>query len=246
MWTEFFLYALAGFAAQLVDGAMGMAFGIISSSLLLGMGMAPAAVSATVHAVECFTCGASAVSHKIYGNIDRKLFIKLAIGGVPGAVVGAYILTSVPGETIKPVISIYLVLMGIIILIKAFREIAPQKALGHLKALGFGGALLDTMGGGGWGPVVTSTLVARGADIRKTIGSVNAVEFFVTFTASVTFFLTIGFGHLHIIAAMAAGGLLAAPLGAWLCRHIPVKPFMIAVGVLVIGLSIYNFYKSVS
>ncbi|MCK6418552.1 MAG: sulfite exporter TauE/SafE family protein [Alphaproteobacteria bacterium] len=246
MWHDILPYVAAGFLAQLIDGALGMAYGITASSLLLGFGLPPAAVSATVHAAECFSTGASAISHHAFKNVDKDLFKRLLIPGVLGAVIGAYVLTNIPGDTIKPYIAVYLMGMGVIIILKAFKQFPSQKITSHLVPLGFFGAFVDAIGGGGWGPIVASNLIARGAEVRKTVGSVNAVEFFVTLSASVTFFLTLGFAHVNVIIGLAIGGVLAAPLAAWACKVIPHRPFMIAVGVLVIVLSTYNFWRAIS
>jgi uncharacterized membrane protein YfcA len=234
---DFALYVLAGFAAQLIDGALGMAYGVTASSLLLSIGIPPAASSATVHAAECFTTGASALSHHAFRNIDGQLFRRLLVPGVVGAILGAYILSNFPGEVLRPYISAYLILMGLIIVYKAFRIFPPRQVTSHIAPLGFFGALIDTMGGGGWGPIVASTLIVRGNDIRKAVGSVNAVEFFVTMSASLTFLITLGLSNWQIILGLALGGIPAAPLGAWAAKHVPVKPFMIFVGLLVIVIS---------
>jgi uncharacterized membrane protein YfcA len=241
--SEFALYVLAGFVAQLIDGALGMAFGVISSSLLSVFGVSPQVVSATVHAAECFTTGASSLSHHAFGNVDRALFRRLLIPAVIGAVVGAYILTSINGKVLKPYISGYLVIMGVVIIGKAFTRIPPRKVTTHLAPLGFFGALVDAMCGGGWGPIVASNLIIRGNDTRITVGSVNAVEFFVTLAASLTFFLTIGLTHWNIILALAIGGVIAAPLAAWAARHIPHKPFMVLVGLLIVVINSLRIFK---
>jgi len=233
-----------GFVAQLIDGALGMAYGVTASSLLIAFGFPPAATSATVHAAECFTTGASAISHHAFDNIDRALFRRLLLPGIVGAVLGAYILTSIPGEALKPWVAVYLLIMGVIIVAKAFREFPPRSVTTHIAPLGFVGALLDTLGGGGWGPVVASTLIVRGNHVRTTVGTVNAVEFFVTVAASVTFFLTIGLSNWPMILALALGGLPAAPVGAWVCRRFPVKRLMVVVGLLVIVLSLRTLLKT--
>lgn len=238
--TEFLLYMLAGFAAQLVDGALGMAYGVTASSLLLGLGLPPAVTSATVHTAECFTTGASAISHHAFGNIDRQLFRRLLLPGVLGAAAGAYLLTSLDGAALRPWIAGYLVLMGVVIVLKAFRQVPPRQVVSHVTPLGFIGAFLDAIGGGGWGPIVASNLLARGNPLRLTVGSVNAVEFFVTLTASLTFLLTLGLGYWKIVAALALGGLLAAPFGAWLVRHVNPRPMMCLVGLVVVGLGAYT------
>ena len=241
---EFWWCVGAGFVAQLIDGALGMAYGVTASSLLIAFGVPPAATSATVHAAECFTTSASAISHHAFDNIDRALFKRLLIPGIVGAVLGAYILTSLPGDSLKPWVAAYLLVMGVIIVGKAFREFPPRSVTTHIAPLGFTGALLDTMGGGGWGPVVASTLIVRGNHVRTTVGTVNAVEFFVTLAASVTFFVTIGLSNWQMILALALGGLPAAPLGAWVCKHYPVKRLMVIVGLLVIGLSLRTLLKT--
>ncbi len=241
---DFLLYVVIGFAAQLIDGALGMAYGVTASSLLLGFGVPPAVSSATVHAAECFTTGASAVSHHAFGNIDRKLFRRLLLPGMLGAGIGAYLLTAIDGDMLKPWIAGYLLLMGVVILFKAFRELVPREVTSHVSTVGFIGALLDAMGGGGWGPIVASNLIARGHELRLTVGSVNAVEFFVTLTASIVFLMTIGTGHVDIVIGLALGGVVAAPFGAWLIRFVRPRVLMPFVGVLVICLSARTLYQS--
>ena len=236
--SEFLTFVAIGFAAQLVDGALGMAYGVTASSLLLAMGVPPAVTSATVHAAECFTTGTSAASHHAFGNIDRQLFKRLLLPGVIGAAVGAYLLTSLDGDVIKPWIAGYLLLVGAVILLKAFRDFPPRRVTTHLVPLGFFGAFIDAIGGGGWGPVVSSNLLARGNEFRLTVGSVNAVEFFVTLTASIVFLLTLGLSHWGIIAGLAVGGVVAAPLGAWLVKRVRPRPMLVLVGLVVIGLSL--------
>jgi uncharacterized membrane protein YfcA len=241
---DFLLFVLIGFAAQLVDGALGMAYGVTASSLLLGFGVPPAVSSATVHAAECFTTGTSAISHHAFGNIDRKLFRRLLLPGMLGAGIGAYLLTRVDGDALKPWIAGYLLLMGAVILFKSFRELVQREVTTHVSTVGFIGALLDAIGGGGWGPIVGSNLIARGHELRMTVGSVNAVEFFVTLTASVVFLLTMGTSHLGIVAGLALGGVVAAPIGAWVVRYVRPRLLMPFVGVLVMGLSIRTLYLS--
>lgn len=231
-------YAAIGFAAQVVDGALGMAYGVTASTLLLGVGVPPAVSSATVHAAECFTTGTSALSHHAFGNIDRRLFRRLLLPGMVGAATGAYLLVQLPGDALKPWVSGYLLLLGLVILLKGFREVVPQRVRTHLVPLGFFGALVDAIGGGGWGPVVSSTLLARGNEARFTIGTVNAVEFFVTLTASLVFLLTLGVSHWQIVVALAVGGVVAAPLGGLLVKRLQPRWLLVTVGLLVIGLSV--------
>lgn len=235
--TDLLFYVVAGFVAQIIDGALGMAYGVTASSLLLTFGVPPAAASATVHAAECFTTGASAISHHAFGNVDGFLFRRLLVPAVIGAGLGAYLLSSLDGEALKPWIAGYLIIMGFIIVTKAFMQFPPRNVTSHLVPLGFVGALLDAIGGGGWGPIVASNLIARGNNVRITVGSVNAVEFFVTLAATSTFIVTLGLTNWKIILGLAIGGMMAAPFGAWLSRRLPIRPFMAIVGLLVIALS---------
>ena len=241
--SELLPYIAIGFAAQLIDGALGMAYGVTASTLLLGLGVPPAVSSATVHAAECFTTGTSALSHHAFGNIDRKLFRRLLLPGVVGAAAGAYLLSSIDGDALKPWIAGYLLLMGAVILVKGFRDFPPRRVTSHVAPLGFFGALIDAIGGGGWGPIVASNLLARGNEFRMTVGSVNAVEFFVTLTASAVFLLTLGLGHWEIIVGLAIGGVIAAPFGGWLVKRVPPRPMLCFVGLLVIALSIRTLLK---
>lgn len=244
MSEDFLIYVLAGFVAQLIDGALGMAYGITASSLLMGWGVPPAVVSSTVHAAECFTTGASAISHHAFGNISKDLFRRLLIPGIVGAAVGAFLLSKIDGEAIKPYISGYLLLMGLVIIIKAFRPFPPREVTTKLTPLALVGSFLDAVGGGGWGPIVATNLIVRGNSLRHAVGSVNAVEFFVTFSASLTFFMTIGLGHWQVIAGLALGGVVAAPLGAFLTKKLPHRPMMVVVGVLVMLLSLRTLLKT--
>lgn len=236
---EFLTYVIIGFIAQMIDGALGMAYGISASSLLLGVGVPPAVASSTVHAAECFTTGASAIAHRAFGNVNKTLFFGLLIPGVLGAFSGAYVLSKFfDGDVIKPYIAVYLLIMGVVLIIKAYRTFPSREVSTHIKPLAFFGAFVDAVGGGGWGPIVGSTLLARGSPFRQTVGTVNTVEFFVTLSASIGFLLGIGLSHWNVILGLALGGVVAAPLGAWVCKKVPHRPFLILVGLVVIGLSI--------
>ncbi len=236
-WGEVALFALAGFIAQMIDGTLGMAYGVSATTFLLALGVPPQVASASVHAAEVFTTGVSGLSHHTFGNTDRALIKRLLLPGVVGAALGAYVLVSFPAEVVRPFVSAYLLVMGVVIIIKAARAPASRRVQTHLAPLGFIGGFLDAAGGGGWGPIVTTTLIARGNHPRFTIGSVNTVEFFVALSASVTFVLTIGLSHWQAIIGLALGGAVAAPIAAWLSRHVPVRPLMFLVGGLVILLS---------
>jgi uncharacterized membrane protein YfcA len=244
--SDLWFYILAGFVAQIVDGALGMAYGLTASSFLISFGIAPASASATVHAAEVFTTGFSGLSHHYYGNIDKRLFWRLLIPGVIGAGIGAYILASLPGEKFSPFVSAYLLIIGVVIVVKAFREFPPVAVTKYVAPLGFFGALIDALGGGGWGPVVASTLLARGSHVRMTVGTVNAVEFFVTLTASIVFFLTLGLANWNIIAGLAIGGIVAAPIGAYAVKRVPLRPLLFFVGLLIIFLSARTLLKALS
>ncbi len=235
--NQFMLFMLIGFAAQLVDGALGMAYGLTATSFLLAAGLPPATASATVHFAETFTTGASAISHHSFGNVHSPLFKRLVIPGMLGAATGAYILTELDGDVLKPYVAAYLILMGLYVLVKSFAEINPIHVSKRIAPLGFFGGMIDSIGGGGWGPIVTSTLLARGNHTRYTIGTVNAVEFFVTLTSSAVFIATIGLSHWNIVLALALGGVLAAPVAGFVAKKIPHRPMMFFVGLLIIGVS---------
>lgn len=243
METSILVFMVVGFVAQIIDGALGMAYGVSSNTFLLSLGIPPAAASASVHMAEVVTTGVSGISHWRLGNIDWKLIRRLVIPGVLGGVAGAYLLTSLDGNLIKPYISAYLIVMGLVIIAKAF-TVQPHdgKIDEHsprVSVLGLFGGFCDAIGGGGWGPVVTTTLVANGKHPRMTIGSVNFSEFFVTLAQSITFVLTLSFGqYWQIILGLLIGGAIAAPLAALMAKKLPLKALMILVGVLIIALSI--------
>ena len=233
------VFAAVGFAAQLVDGALGMAYGVSATTVLLSLGVAPAVASASVHAAEVVTTGVSGASHWWFGNVDRDLFRRLVVPGMIGGALGAYLLASLPGETMRPLVSAYLLVMGVVILWKAVRGRRPGPDRPHrLIPLGLGGGFVDAVGGGGWGPIVASTLLGRGATPRYAIGSVNCAEFFVTATISATFIFTIGLELWPIIAGLILGGALAAPFAAYVIQRMPDRPLMILVAVLVMLLSL--------
>lgn len=243
---EYFLfYVIVGFLAQIVDGALGMAYGLITTTLLLSFGLTPLAASTTTHAAECITTGFSALAHHQFGNINRYLIVRLVIPGIIGAALGAFFLVQVDGHLIKPFMALYLMVMGIVIISKVFLQFPPIAITKHLIPLGFLGGLFDVMGGGGWGPIVTSTLLARGGDGRTTIGSVNVCEFFVVVAASLTFFLSGSFVGWDVVLGLAAGGAIAAPFGAWLCKHIPNQYLLLIVGMLIIFLSLRMIWTAI-
>ncbi len=240
----FYQAILVGLLAQLVDGSLGMAYGITSTSFLIGIGATPAAASGAVHVAEIFTTAFSGISHIKFGNVHKDLFKKLVIPGVIGGIVGAYILTSIDGKLIKPYITVYLLLMGLFILRKAFVLIKHNnKKIKHVRKLALTGGFLDAIGGGGWGPIVTSSLIGQGNSPRHTIGSVNTAEFFVSFATGITFILLGSAGHWILVAGLIIGGLFSAPFAAYLTSKLSTKKLLIAVGFLITAISIYNLYK---
>lgn len=249
--TTFGLFLAVGFFAQLIDGAVGMAYGVISSSVLLAFGVPPAQVSATTHAAECFTTGASGASHLWHRNVDWKLFWRLAPAGVVGGVAGAYLLTGFDPTFIKAVVIAYLGLLGIFMLYRAIqgpKEEPPH--INHVIPVGVVGGFLDASGGGGWGPVVTSTLLGRGHPPRYVIGSVNSAEFVVTVAISLTFLWTLLTGRFELeggvvaggaaLAGLIVGGLFAAPLAGYVTKIAPARYLLAAAAVLVMALSIWQ------
>lgn len=239
-------FIAVGFAAQAVDGALGMAFGVISNTLLVGvMGVPPALASQRVHVVECFTTATSGISHLLHGNIDKKLFFRLLIPGMVGGATGAYILTSLDAAVVKPFVLTYLTAIGLMLLWRGFKYPPQGKPAKVVAPLGLVGGFLDAAGGGGWGPVVTSNLLIQGADPRRVVGTVNAVEFFLTLTISATFIYHLGFADLAgATLGLLIGGLLAAPLGAWAAKHIPAKPMLVMVGFVLTATSAFGVYKA--
>lgn len=234
-----------GFFAQLVDGALGMAFGVISTSSMLFLGVPPAQASAIVHTAEIFTTGASATSHIAHRNVDWRIVVRLGITGVAGAILGAWFLSNIDASVMRPFISAYLMLMGIFILLKAARMAPARDApAGWMPPLGFVAGFLDASGGGGWGPISTSTLVGSGHAPRLAVGSVNIAEFFVTIAAATTFFVELGLSPLPQLIALVIGGLLAAPFGGVAAKHIPPRALMIVVGLLVIVLASWQLARA--
>lgn len=244
---EFVLLVLAGFTAQLIDGALGMAYGVSCSTLLLTIGVPPAIVSASVHTAEVFTTGVSGLSHIFMKNIDKKLFFKLVFTGVLGATIGTYLISKIfDGKIIKPYIAGYLLLLGVFILIKSFKEIKAKASNWRFAPiLGFIGAFCDTIGGGGWGPIVSSNLIDKGNSPREVIGTVNTAEFFVTFTSTGIFIYFLGIEAWKPVLALILGGVIAAPIGAYILKFLNPKTILRLVGVLIIITSSYTIYKSI-
>ena len=238
------IFIAVGFAAQVIDGALGMAFGVISNVLLLSLGVPPAAASAGVHTVETATTAVSGVSHTLHRNVDWKLFFRLMIPGVIGGVIGAYLLT-VHGNAAKPFILIYLTLIGLSLLWRGWRFPSHERKPRVIEPLGLVGGFLDAAGGGGWGPIVTSNLLVQGSNPRKTIGTVNTAEFFLTLTISITFLTQIGWeAFTTATLGLLIGGVVAAPFGALLAKRVKPGPLLLLVGVVLIATSLYSLLTS--
>lgn len=241
---EFLIFFCIGIFAQLVDGTLGMGYGATSTSFLLAYGVPPVVSSTGVHVAEMFTTGVSAISHHRFGNINKKLVKHLLIPGVLGSAIGAYLLSDViDGDVIKPFIAVYMIALACIIIRKATKKNIIKKKTKRLGILASFGGFMDAVGGGGWGPIVTSTLLGRGRNPRYTIGSVNAAEFAVSFASGITFMLFGGIHGWQVIIGLILGGVIAAPLGAYLVNKISRKPMMIAVGILIIILSLRTLSK---
>lgn len=235
-----------GFAAQLVDGALGMAFGVITNTLLVAvLGVPPAQASQRVHIVECFTTATSAISHVIHRNIDKRLFFRLLIPGVIGGVAGAYLLTSIDAGVIKPFVLLYLAGIGLWLLVRGILYPPKLKEAKYVGPLGLVGGFLDAAGGGGWGPVVTSNLLIQGAEPRKVVGTVNSVEFFLTLTVSAAFIYHLGVAQIAgATLGLLIGGVMAAPIAAFAAKHFPPKPMLIMVGIVLSATSLYGVWTA--
>lgn len=245
----FLLFFFVGALAQSVDGALGMAYGVISSSVLLAFGVPPATASATVHGAEVFTTAASATSHVVHKNVEWRLFIPLAIAGVIGGCLGAYVLAGIDGNIIKPFIVAYLAIIGCYILWRAGHDIKPRKIRPAwiVSPIGLVGGFFDAIGGGGWGPTVSSTMVAAGEEPRRAIGTVNTAEFFLTVAISATFVWSLVTGHWEeagalenhasAVAGLIVGGLIAAPFAGLITKKVPRRALTYAVGCLLLFLA---------
>lgn len=237
-----------GFAAQLIDGALGMAFGVITNTMLVGvLGLPPAQASQRVHIVECFTTATSGISHLLHGNIDKRLFFRLLVPGVIGGVTGAYLLTSIDASVIKPFVLAYLAGMGLYLLVRGLLYPPKVREAKRVAPLGLIGGFLDAAGGGGWGPIVTSNLLIQGAEPRKVVGTVSAVEFFLTVTISAAFIFHLGVADLAgATLGLLIGGIAAAPLGAFAAKYFSPKLMLIMVGAALTVTSAYGIYTALS
>lgn len=240
-------FILAGFIAQLIDGALGIAYGVSCSTLLMNFGVPPKISTAAVHTAEIFTTGASGLSHLLMKNVDLKLLLRLVIPGIIGSISGAYLISNVfNGEKIKPYISGYLLILGLIILYKSFHYKSKKKVqLKHIEILAICGGFFDAIGGGGWGPIVTSNIIKQGKSPKKAIGTVNTTEFFIAFTSTGIFLFFIGIDSWKIIIGLAIGGTLAAPIGAYIVRFITPKILMLIISITIIIVQSYTIIKTI-
>ncbi|PZU16877.1 sulfite exporter TauE/SafE family protein [Qipengyuania sp. YIM B01966] len=245
-WAAVWPFILVGFAAQLVDGALGMAFGVISSTLMVGViGVPPALASQRVHIVECFTTATSGISHLIHRNIDGRLFARLVVPGMIGGATGAYLLSSIDAGVIKPFVLLYLAGVGLWLLARGLLYPPKLRPARFVAPLGLLGGFLDAAGGGGWGPVVTSNLLIQGAEPRKVVGTVNAAEFFLTVTISATFIYHLGVADLAgATLGLLIGGVAAAPLGAIAAKRVSPKVMLVAVGIVLTATSLYGVWSA--
>lgn len=238
-------FIAVGFAAQLIDGAMGMAYGVISSTLLLAMGLPPKAASAGTHAAETFTTAVSGLSHIYHRNVDWRLFVRLAIPGIIGGVTGAYLLSNVDNSAVKPYVQSYLVTIGLWLIWRSTHVIQRSDNPRIVTPLGLVGGFLDATGGGGWGPVVTSNLLLQGSNPRMTIGTVNTVEFLLTLSISITFLIQLGWETFTMATVgLLIGGVIAAPFGALLAKRVAARHLLLMVGIVLTLTSLYGIAKS--
>jgi uncharacterized protein len=240
MLEDLLLFAIVGFVAQMVDGAIGMAYGLSATSVLMSLGVTPAMASASVHAAEVFTTGASGFAHWRSGNVRVPMMLRLAVPGIFGGAIGAYLLSDLPGHYVRPAVSLYLMTLGCLILWRALHVRQNREPPKNVTLLGLSGGFLDAIGGGGWGPLVATTLIGRGDVPRYAIGSTNAAEFFVTACISATFFATVGLDLWPVILGLVLGGVLAAPFAALVTKRVPDRPLMLIVSGVILLLSFRN------
>jgi uncharacterized protein len=243
---------LIGFVAQMIDGALGMAFGQISSTILLSIGIPPAISSAGVHTAETFTTAVSGISHVAHRNVDWRLFFRIAIPGILAGIIGAYVLTLVDASTAKPFVLAYLTSLGIYLFYRGVMHRHTERRPRIVEPLGAVGGFLDAAGGGGWGAIVTSNLLVQGSNPRKTIGTVNTAEFFLTISISVTFLATLTYAgtaeHRDLlfkaVIGLVMGGVLAAPFGAWIAKKVNPDLLLTFVGAVLTLTSGYGLYRA--
>jgi uncharacterized protein len=240
-------FIAVGFVAQLIDGAVGMAFGVISNTLLISLGVPPAAASAGVHVIKNFTGAVSGISHVYHRNVEWRLFWRLLLPGMVGGVIGAWSLTRIDAEIAKPIVLAYLTAVGVYLLVTGIRFPPKEKPPRVVEPLGFAGGFLDAAGGGGWGPVVTSNLLVQGANPRMVVGTVNTAEFFLALTISATFIGVMGGAAIGTAAiGLLIGGIVAAPMGAWVAKHVSAKLMLVMVGIVLTATSAFGLWTALA
>ena len=238
-------FILVGFVAQLIDGALGMAFGVISNTLLISLGVPPAAASASVHIIKNFTGAVAALSHVLHKNVDWKLFWRLLLPGMAGGIAGAYLLSTIDAAVAKPVVLAYLAAIGLYLLFQAMRAPPVERKPKVVEPIGAAGGFLDAVGGGGWGPVTTSNLLVQGANPRLVVGTVNTAELFLALTISGAFFLALGFETFGAAAAgLLIGGVAAAPLGGYVAKKVAGRSLLIMVGIVLTATSLWGLWAA--
>lgn len=243
---EFGWLIAVGFAAQLINGSVGMGYGLVASGCLAALGVSPALTSAAVHAALIATTGVSSASHAWFGNLDRKVFFSLLLPGVLGGVIGASVLAHVPTQVIQPFVWGYLLITSLFVLGRVILHRRPLAVGAPGRSLGAVAGFLDAVGGGGWGTITTTTLIARGVAPRFAIGTANAVEFFVTLAISVALWFQVGRVRYDMVVALLIGGASAAPVAAWVTRHVPARAAATAVGLVVFALGAAGLFVTLT
>ncbi|MGI9461950.1 MAG: sulfite exporter TauE/SafE family protein [Alphaproteobacteria bacterium] len=245
-WKDFSNGFWIGFIAQVFSSALGMGYGVISSSILLAAGWSPLMATSSVHISEAFATGAAALSHGYYGNVNRKMFNRMLIGGIVGALIGVFVVVNFDAKVIKPYMSSYLLLMGVYIFFRAFREykIKIVKSLNEIVPFSFVAGFFDSVGGGGWGSILTPTLLGQGRDPRITIGSVNGARFFITTASGTAFLVMVGLQSYELVIGIIISGVFIAPFAARLVKSVPSRILCIMAGSTIALLSAWNLHKA--
>ncbi|MBK5269834.1 MAG: sulfite exporter TauE/SafE family protein [Bacteroidia bacterium] len=246
----FYWMLLVGFLAEIVAGSMGMGYGVICTTILLILNVPLPVISASIHSAESFTTAAGSVSHYKLGNVNKKLTKLLAIPAIIGAVIGALALSYVGekyAKMTKPFLAAYTMYLGIRILQNAFvkKNGNGVRKKTNIPVLGFVGGFIDSFGGGGWGPLVTGTFIKNGRTPRYVIGSSTIAKFILTFASAITFIFTVGIHHWNIVAGLLIGGIVTAPFSAMLTSKLPIKKMFVAVGIVVIAMSLITIYRAI-
>lgn len=238
------LFATVGFVAQLIDGALGGGFGVISSSVLIATGVPPKAASAGIHIVKVFTAPISGLSHALVGNVDWKLLVRLSIPGVIGAVIGAWVLTGLPIQLATVMVQTYLIVLGLLLLLRGSMHHAHYRKPKVVGPLGFLAGFLDSAGGGGWGPICTPSLIIQGTYPSKAVGTVNMAEFIIAVSSSLTFITLLGWEMLsNAVFGLLIGAVIASPLGALLAKRLAPGTLVRMVGILLLVTSSFGIVQ---